>query len=98
MLFYSIIFCFLFIILRAVYLLVTLNNGGKIKFNKKRTGKVKTMIVLGSGGKLNFTVVHTTSFTVISCTINKLQAVCKNKLLSNLKHMSVRLVADLLQL
>lgn len=51
MLFLSIIFCFLFIILRALYLLVNLNNGGHVKFNKKRNGKVKTMIVLGSGGK-----------------------------------------------
>ena len=51
MIFYSIIFCFLFIIFRVLYLLISLNLGGKVKFSKRRTGKVKTMIVLGSGGR-----------------------------------------------
>lgn len=51
MILYSIIFCLLFIFIRVIYLLIVLNRNHSSGCTKKRTGKVKTMIVLGSGGK-----------------------------------------------
>lgn len=48
---YSIVLCLLFIFVRVIYLLIVANRSNKSGCNKKRTGKVKTMIVLGSGGK-----------------------------------------------